>query len=86
MMTEEGIGLVVLDRSDTVQVPWDHLDMDLVWEDPASCNHFGHLQVVEAVNLKEGSNLPAVGRLVEEDMRPDGPLLPSSCSFMEKIC
>jgi hypothetical protein len=83
MLRGEGIGLAVLDRSDIVKAPWDHLNMELVWEHRASCNHSGHLQVVGPVNLEMDSSLPAAGHL-EEDMRPDVLLLPSSCSFVGK--
>ena len=80
MLTEEGIGLVVLDRLGIVKAPWDHLNMELVWEARACCTHCGHHQVVELVILEMDSSLPAADRL-EEDMRPDVLLLPSSCSF-----
>lgn len=80
MMTVEGMDLAVLGHSDTVQVPWDQPDMDLVWEHRAGRNHFARLQVVKAVNQKEEDNsFPAVGHLLEVDMRSDVLLLPSFC-------
>lgn len=80
MMTEEDSELVVLGHSDTVQVPWDHLDSDLLWGRRAECNHSGHPRVVEAVNLEEDNSFRVAGRLLEEDMRSDALLLLSSCS------
>jgi hypothetical protein len=84
MLTEEGIGLAVLDRSGIVKAPWDHLNMELVWEDHVCYNHSGHHQVVELVSLEMDNSLPAADRS-EEDMRPDVLLLPSFCSFVQEI-
>ena len=79
MMTEEDIDLVVLGHLGSVQVRWDHSDMDLLWKRRAVCNYSGHPRTVEAVNREEDSSCPVAGHLGEEDMRSDDPLLPSSC-------
>jgi hypothetical protein len=77
-MREEDIAPVVLDHSDIVQVPWDHLDIALVWEHRVECNHSGRPQTAGAVSLEEDSSFPVAGHLVEAGMRSDDPLLPSS--------
>jgi hypothetical protein len=79
MMTEEDIAQVLWGHSDIAQVLWDRLDIDLVWQNPADCNRSGRRQMVEPANPEEDNSCPFAGHFVEEDMRFDDPLLPSSC-------
>ena len=82
MMTKEGIDLPALDRSDNEQVLWDHWDRGPAWRLLVDYNHFGRLQVAEAVSPVEveGNSLRAAGHWADVDMHSDDPLLPSSCS------
>lgn len=80
--TVGGSGLVVVDRLDIAQVPWDHSDdMGLVVGHPAGCIHSGHPQAAQAVSPEvQDSSFPVADHLVE-DMCSDGHFRPSSCSI-----
>ena len=69
MMTEEDIDLVVLGHLGSVQVRWDHSDMDLLWKRRAVCNHSGHPQTVEAVTQEEDIDLVVLGHLGSVQVR-----------------